>query len=271
MLAQVAWRVPAVLHPSAAPPGQPSEERMDAMASSPIPPTFLGALEQWSERLARPRGPEDVRLAVDLWQQYPFTVGMIGNGAGCTESSRLLARERLDRAHDLAVSLLRWLCEKLNLDSTPILVSSQVCRRIYCKDFPAWYDAPFSETSAVHVSWPDCLGRHLSELPPGDRVAVEAAGPLIERLWLKFQQDGGKALEGIGGADSPNPKGDPLTDAEQQVYDVIMERGPVQGPEIIRLVGIEQSTLTRHVIPALKTKRGVRNKRSRGYYIDGQI
>lgn len=61
-----------------------------------------------------------------------------------------------------------------------------------------------------------------------------------------------------------------LTETEQNVYEVIHQRGPVQGPEIVRIVGIEQSTLTRHIIPALKRKRGVKSKRSRGYYIDGQ-
>ena len=60
----------------------------------------------------------------------------------------------------------------------------------------------------------------------------------------------------------------PLSDRESQVLDLIPV-GPdraISGKEIIKELGISQSVLTTHVIPHLKTRHGVRNRRGSGYY-----
>lgn len=61
---------------------------------------------------------------------------------------------------------------------------------------------------------------------------------------------------------------EPLTDTEQRVFDAIIAAdGPIMGTAICQKTGIEQSTLTGHIIPVLKAKRGVRNRRGAGYYL----
>jgi hypothetical protein len=66
---------------------------------------------------------------------------------------------------------------------------------------------------------------------------------------------------------------EPLTEREQEVLELIpnTEEGGITGKEICEVLGrrgiiIEQSTLTRHIIPKLKHWHGVRNRRTVGYY-----
>lgn len=70
---------------------------------------------------------------------------------------------------------------------------------------------------------------------------------------------------------------DPLTPKQAAVYEIIMavpaDRG-IKGPQILAALGklkppvdMDTSTLTRHIIPALKV-RGVRNKKGVGYFIE---
>lgn len=65
---------------------------------------------------------------------------------------------------------------------------------------------------------------------------------------------------------------EPLTPTEQAVFDLIPESPEaIQGPQIIstlrkRSVPLNQSTLTKHIIPNLKSKRGIRNRQGAGYY-----
>lgn len=62
---------------------------------------------------------------------------------------------------------------------------------------------------------------------------------------------------------------EPLTDTQQEVYDVITKDGPIIGKRICNAVGIPNlSTLTKDIIPVLKKRRGVKNKRGCGYYVD---
>lgn len=66
----------------------------------------------------------------------------------------------------------------------------------------------------------------------------------------------------------------PLTETERRVLDVIKAQpdgSGISGREIIRELNrqnfpIEQSTLTRHIIPRLRNFHGVRNRKSVGYY-----
>ena len=77
------------------------------------------------------------------------------------------------------------------------------------------------------------------------------------------------APEGGGGAARSTPgNGEPLTDTEAAVYAVIPEApDAITGKEIAAKhgIGILQSTLTKHIIPKLKMKRGIVN-RGAGYF-----
>jgi hypothetical protein len=60
----------------------------------------------------------------------------------------------------------------------------------------------------------------------------------------------------------------PLTDSQQDAYDLIAREGPLQGNQIVKRLGIpSESSFTAHYVPALK-QHGVKNRRGRGYYID---
>lgn len=72
------------------------------------------------------------------------------------------------------------------------------------------------------------------------------------------------------------PPPPPLSETERRVFEIIDKQPDgegVTGPEIIELLRrqnfpIEQSTLTKHIIPKLKKARGVRNRRGGvGYYV----
>ncbi len=58
----------------------------------------------------------------------------------------------------------------------------------------------------------------------------------------------------------------PLTGRAQAVYKLILEHGVLTGSKITGLTGIDQSTLTKTIIPELKKLRGIVNKRGAGYY-----
>ena len=59
---------------------------------------------------------------------------------------------------------------------------------------------------------------------------------------------------------------EPLTQRAQAVYDYILTAGPVFGWQITPKTGIDQSTLTKEIIPELKRLRGIVNKPGAGYY-----
>jgi hypothetical protein len=59
----------------------------------------------------------------------------------------------------------------------------------------------------------------------------------------------------------------PLSEREQEVYNYLCNNSPATGKHICNELAIEQSTLTRHIIPELKRKRGVSNEPGAGYYV----
>jgi hypothetical protein len=75
---------------------------------------------------------------------------------------------------------------------------------------------------------------------------------------------------------APADSAPPLTEAEGKVLELIKQQPKGQaitGPEIISSLNkqgfpMEQSTLTRHIIPKLKKGYGVKNRRGVGYYVD---
>lgn len=63
------------------------------------------------------------------------------------------------------------------------------------------------------------------------------------------------------------PPNEPLTELQQEVFELIQNEGPIMGTAITRRLDIAQSTLTSHIIPVLKRLRNVRNKYGAGYYV----
>lgn len=68
---------------------------------------------------------------------------------------------------------------------------------------------------------------------------------------------------------------DPLTKRAEAVYNIILESGKIIGREIIKKLderchedigSIDQSTLTKDIVPELKRLRGVKNRPGVGYY-----
>jgi hypothetical protein len=82
--------------------------------------------------------------------------------------------------------------------------------------------------------------------------AEEAIGEL--RRWADSQEAG------------RSPKTEVLSDRENEVDSLIWQEGPLTGKEIHNRTGIGEKVLSNHIIPALKQKRGLVNKRSRGYF-----
>ncbi len=69
-------------------------------------------------------------------------------------------------------------------------------------------------------------------------------------------------------AGKPIQQAIPLTEREQQIADLIWEKGPLSGKEICNQMGIDQSSLTSQVIPVLKKPEngGLKNRRGVGYF-----
>ena len=58
----------------------------------------------------------------------------------------------------------------------------------------------------------------------------------------------------------------PLSDREAEVFRLIHDSGSLIGKEVSDRLGIGQSTLTAHIIPALKKRKLVGNRRGTGYF-----
>ena len=66
---------------------------------------------------------------------------------------------------------------------------------------------------------------------------------------------------------NPDALAEPLTERQQEALDYIRANQPVTGKQIATALGAEESTVTGHLIPALKKLRGVKNRRGAGYYL----
>lgn len=62
---------------------------------------------------------------------------------------------------------------------------------------------------------------------------------------------------------------EPLTTRGEIVYQEILNHQPIMGSSLVLKTGIDQSTLTKEVIPELKRLRGVANKPGAGYWVPG--
>jgi hypothetical protein len=57
-----------------------------------------------------------------------------------------------------------------------------------------------------------------------------------------------------------------LSEREEEVDQLIRNEGPLPGKAICKRLVIGEKVLANHIIPALKRKRGLQNKRTRGYF-----
>lgn len=105
-------------------------------------------------------------------------------------------------------------------------------------------------------------------------ASIDARGlwPTVRGEFVKFSK---RVFQELKDRTPETPSPVPLTELEALVLEVIREQPPGQaitGKAIVaalakRGVLIEQSTLTRHLLPKLKQDHGVRNRRGVGYFI----
>ena len=75
--------------------------------------------------------------------------------------------------------------------------------------------------------------------------------------------------DAVAGVESLEDAPAPLTETQQEAYNLIVGDGPKSGKEIVRALGISsESSFTSHYVPALK-KYGIVNRRGLGYYHAG--
>ena len=166
-------------------------------------------------------------------------------------------REMLAQAHDHAVHVLIREAESRGLGSSAIWKASRVAREAILSR-KTFHLGP----NGWHRPWPDCLGPELHSLPDWQQQAIAEADAVLTRLTAEpptVQPEQAKAAD----------TNDKLTDAQQQVFELIRDKGPIMGIEIVNKTGVSQSGLTSHIIPALKKKRGVENQPGAGYYLPG--
>jgi hypothetical protein len=129
------------------------------------------------------------------------------------------------------------------------------------------------------------LGRYaafvnLDAIDPSDKLAVRIAeldhprfvNEILQAIWKKCPL---AAKRDRLPKSATHPVSVPLSDTEQKVLDEIKSQVPgtgITGAKICRHLAdkgfpIDQSTLTRHIIPKLKASHGVENRPGVGYYI----
>lgn len=132
------------------------------------------------------------------------------------------------------------------------------------------------------AAWPKgCTYRLSSEpsaLPAADgmiQAECEVCGDWFETdlidassLHMVYRSCDGIAMNDAALSPPTNQADKRLTDAQQRVYEVIRDFGPIMGQGITNKTGIEQSTLTTHIIPVLKERKGVKNRSGSGYYVE---
>ncbi|MBM4296843.1 MAG: hypothetical protein FJ143_03795 [Deltaproteobacteria bacterium] len=132
--------------------------------------------------------------------------------------------------------------------------------QVHEKHFRALEDEAAELERLVSQKWPDLLG----SLTIPDHYLPRERHEQVRRVLARLQADGGQP------GHAP-----PMTETEHAVYCLLGTLAPgkgLTGKEIIQALGkknicLEQSTLTRHIIPPLKKHRNVKNRKSVGYYI----
>jgi hypothetical protein len=90
-------------------------------------------------------------------------------------------------------------------------------------------------------------------------TSLDRVGPLLADLIEADLKAGTKRRRGIH-------RLKPLTEVQQQAFDLICDEGPLTGKEVVNRLGISsESNFTAHYVPDLK-KHGIENRPGLGYY-----
>lgn len=109
-------------------------------------------------------------------------------------------------------------------------------------------------------SWFDVLDAGIELLPVEPRVPATVASFVASRVRQGLA---------VGEPKPPEPAADPLpplTERQQEAFDLIRDHGPLTGKEIASRMGVSESAVTGTYVPHLK-RHGVRNVKGRGYYV----
>jgi hypothetical protein len=154
-------------------------------------------------------------------------------------------------AHEAAFELLRWAI---------LWVENGLNAELDERGLPNQYVAGIDD---LHELSPEELRDTLVRLERRESLQglVRGRGVRQIRAWIEREWATAKA----NAIHVPTPK--PLTEQQQEVYDLIKDEGPLTGPQIAtRLGGLSsESVLTSHYVPALKD-HGIKNRRGLGYY-----
>lgn len=104
------------------------------------------------------------------------------------------------------------------------------------------------------VEWTEDKNGRWGVLPSLARSSIVEIDYLLNALSRPMEEEG------------PDDALDPLTEKQQEAFDLIVQKGPLLGKEVCNKLGIpSESVFTKHYVPALK-RHGIRNKRGLGYY-----
>ncbi len=187
---------------------------------------FLKTLAEAEPRISRPQTKADIRLAAQVWRDYPMGASIIsiaehaiqneGGGQRRLSGSAIVAKSRLDTLQKRAVELLARVAKGAGIDPTPLFRSAEIARRIYGSDRGDYFMLDPAEVSG---NWPECLGQDIFRLERHKRATVRKSGPLLQRLLLKVAQDDGTILSKLV---SPSEK--PTEDIAEQDNEATLPR-----------------------------------------------
>lgn len=179
-----------------------------------------------------------------------------------------LARKALDLQRDYGIPAV---------EPTPMRPSDLAVFIKLSKTFRAAAGLPADHGTLLREALDHAENRGL-EIP--DQFPGEVEDLYLRRLrrWAKAPEaDGSADVEGAqsdggqgnGGGERNRPATPtvkPLTESQQEAFDLIVRQGPMLGRQVVDKLGIaSESTFTRHYVPALKL-HGILNRHGLGYY-----
>lgn len=238
---------------------------------------------------------DDMTTVTELCQSLDW---LLGASVALGESDRAICRKKTVRSRRPSAeeyqAYLDGKAHELPEDSWPAILETAEKALSHWWD---WWDRTQAalrnfpkrltddQTQPAIDRWSTRLQRHLIQLHEGIQWSrPDPAAPATVELFLisRLPDDWPArvsrlvpfldALKGMPEADDGDDDADrntdsELTDAQQRVYELIRDEGPIMGTEICNRTAVSQSGLTSHIIPALKAKKGVKTRLGAGYYL----
>lgn len=201
---------------------------------------FLDRLMPDSNGVPPKLTPVDLRRCICFWRLYP----RLRNGRYPNDDALV----RLFAFHLNVEFLILAAAEGRGLDSSCIAESGRLCREIL---------ETYPDLAEESPEWPIRGLLQNPTLSEQNKRSISQADMALSRLHSMLLAESMAKSKSQG----------PLTETQENVFRIIRDEGPIQGAKICSRTGIEQSTLTKHIIPVLKDQRGVRNKPGAGYYL----